>query len=611
MDLNTLEITDQEKHEAYLGLEAVEGSRRPSDDRGKYLAALPEQDGTECVSATVKVENVFDLDESGRGSGELIGQDLIITFSPYTIEKNRHGYDAGGQPTKAGETVSGWLTLDFNMQQVDWITTDTDTDVRMEDAGATDGENAEQADAGATDGENAEQADAEAADGENVEQADAEDTGAQNEDHANSEDADAQSKNNTDSEDADAQSEDQADSADKAETADTKEDEAETDEKKEVSEDKNVAGQQLVKKIITTTVTKKAKIVFAEKVKEDKKLGIKGTDEISTTLKMEEVRVEEIEASEEDESQEDNSEKAVEEDRQSSVRMPAVTFDQSIFVHGGKLGSDTDTMESAAETTTIKVHVEADEDTFPEGTTMVLANVTGDDLDSVAEAVENAVTSNDSVSNKTRGFHAVDISFRDANGKEIEPRKQIRVSMTSDAIKAAVEDETTAPVVVHVEEEPTVMETIEESSTDLGKDANEDRDAEKDIDGGEETEKENENETDKDTEKETGNEPADTLTFDADSFSIYAIVYTVDFEYSVNGKMYQFSLPGGGFVSFTDLVEVLGIIGDTNLEEKESELDATEAQDTNDLLDVEASDAAKKFTADVVSVPGTRGCQQG
>ena len=303
--------------------------------------------------------------------------------------------------------------------------------------------------------------------------------------------------------------------------------------------------------------------------------------------------------------------------------MPAVTFDQSIFVHGGKLGSDTDAMETAAETTTIKVHVEADEDTFPEGTTMVLANVTGDDLDTVAEAVENAVTSNDSVSNKTRGFHAVDISFRDANGKEIEPRKQIRVSMTSDAIKAAVEDQTTAPVVVHVEEEPTVMETIEESSTDLGKDANKEKDAEKDIDGEKETEKENENETDKDTEKETGNEPADTLTFDADSFSIYAIVYTVDFEYSVNGKMYQFSLPGGGFVSFTDLVEVLNIIGDPNTHEKgnknEAEIAENAEENGNDewteesdissaanmaltLGDVEASDAVKKFVADVDSV---------
>ena len=97
----------------------------------------------------------------------------------------------------------------------------------------------------------------------------------------------------------------------------------------------------------------------------------------------------------------------------------------------------------------------------------------------------------------------------------------------------------------------------------------------------------------------------------------------VDFEYSVNGKMYQFSLRGGGFVSFTDLVEVLGIIGDTNSEENGSESGAVIAEnaeenaanievkkngvnsDTNSLLtlrDVEVSEATKKFVADVVSV---------
>ena len=42
----------------------------------------------------------------------------------------------------------------------------------------------------------------------------------------------------------------------------------------------------------------------------------------------------------------------------------------------------------------------------------------------------------------------------------------------------------------------------------------------------------------------------------------------VDFEYSVNGKMYQFSLPGGEKIALSDLIEVLGIIGDTNNGEK-------------------------------------------
>ena len=94
----------------------------------------------------------------------------------------------------------------------------------------------------------------------------------------------------------------------------------------------------------------------------------------------------------------------------------------------------------------------------------------------------------------------------------------------------------------------------------------------------------------------------DTVSFSAEGFSVYGVAYTVDFEYSVNGKMYQFSLPGGGFVSFTDLVEVLGIIGDTNAGENEAEIDAADVQDANGLLNVTASDAAKKFVTDVASV---------
>ncbi|MBP3204624.1 MAG: Cna B-type domain-containing protein, partial [Lachnospiraceae bacterium] len=92
------------------------------------------------------------------------------------------------------------------------------------------------------------------------------------------------------------------------------------------------------------------------------------------------------------------------------------------------------------------------------------------------------------------------------------------------------------------------------------------------------------------------------VEFETEGFSVFAIVYTVDFHYEINGKMYDFSIPGGGFVSFYDLVEVLGIIDDTNSEDNEGEIDAAEAQDANVLLDVEASDAAKKFVADVESV---------
>ena len=67
---------------------------------------------------------------------------------------------------------------------------------------------------------------------------------------------------------------------------------------------------------------------------------------------------------------------------------------------------------------------------------------------------------------------------------------------------------------------------------------------------------------------EVGDADDRSVKFEAESFSIYGVIYTVDFEYSVNGKMYQFSLPGGEKIALSDLIEVLGIIGDTNNGEK-------------------------------------------
>ena len=116
---------------------------------------------------------------------------------------------------------------------------------------------------------------------------------------------------------------------------------------------------------------------------------------------------------------------------------------------------------------------------------------------------------------------------------------------------------------------------------------------------------------------------AATVEFTAESFSVYGVIYTVDFHWEVDGKKYEFNLPGGGFVSFTDLVEVLGIIGNTNSggngDENRSviaeNVDGNSANkvveenginaDTNTALtlgDVEVSEATKKFVADVESV---------
>lgn len=55
----------------------------------------------------------------------------------------------------------------------------------------------------------------------------------------------------------------------------------------------------------------------------------------------------------------------------------------------------------------------------------------------------------------------------------------------------------------------------------------------------------------------------ETTEFETDGFSVYGVVYTVDFSWSTeDGKTYEFTLPGGGFVSLADLVKTLGISDD-------------------------------------------------
>ena len=55
-----------------------------------------------------------------------------------------------------------------------------------------------------------------------------------------------------------------------------------------------------------------------------------------------------------------------------------------------------------------------------------------------------------------------------------------------------------------------------------------------------------------------------TAQFTTDSFSVFALAYTVDFAYDVNGKEYEYSLPGGGFITLPQLLEVLGFNEEIN-----------------------------------------------
>ena len=97
---------------------------------------------------------------------------------------------------------------------------------------------------------------------------------------------------------------------------------------------------------------------------------------------------------------------------------------------------------------------------------------------------------------------------------------------------------------------------------------------------------------------------AGSVEFEAESLSVCGVIHTVNFYRELDGKIYEFSMPGGGFVSLEHLVEVLGInkpaadAGDDS-DSADSSGDFREAIDLNNM---EVGEAAKQLVADVANV---------
>lgn len=90
-------------------------------------------------------------------------------------------------------------------------------------------------------------------------------------------------------------------------------------------------------------------------------------------------------------------------------------------------------------------------------------------------------------------------------------------------------------------------------------------------------------------------------SFESDKFSVFGVVYTVDFHSDVDGKKFEYSIPGGGYMSFEKLIEVLGIA--ENGEQGSSKDDPTLTNNSDLTMDdIEVSKATKDFTADVEKV---------
>ncbi|MDO4615443.1 MAG: hypothetical protein Q4B15_07425 [Lachnospiraceae bacterium] len=168
---------------------------------------------------------------------------------------------------------------------------------------------------------------------------------------------------------------------------------------------------------------------------------------------------------------------------------------------------DAQTFEDTVEG--ITVHVEAPAGAFPGETTMEVSPVEREAvLDAISQTIDGTIAN----------VEAVDISFYDQDGEEIEPALPIRVLMSSQLI--AKKDE--APTVVHIRDNADAdVVPVDESA-----------------------------------------ETSDSeVVFETASFSVYALVYTVDFELTdESGYRYTFSLDGGSQITLSTLLAELGIM---------------------------------------------------
>ena len=205
----------------------------------------------------------------------------------------------------------------------------------------------------------------------------------------------------------------------------------------------------------------------------------------------------------------------------------------------------------------LKVFVDAPEGALPKGATMKVEWVPQKKLDT--DLIDEAVAKK--TDGKVNGYQAVDITFRDADGNEVEPAKKVTVTLTSG--KLASDD--TKPVLVHVESE---KEAIERSEAQGKKEVEIEAQVVKPL-------------TAKQLKKRDLADRDDQLVFDSDQFSVYAIVYTVDFHYSVDGKTYDLALQGGDAVSLRELLAGLKVFEAKDADYFMDEVKSVEFSDTS------------------------------
>ena len=145
---------------------------------------------------------------------------------------------------------------------------------------------------------------------------------------------------------------------------------------------------------------------------------------------------------------------------------------------------------------------------IPAGASLAVSEVVGEDAEAYLAQTAEALRGKETIT-LARFF---DITILDSEGQEVQPKATVEVHAS---LTAGTQD--TVKAVHFAEEGPEIIEASQDD---------------------------------------------ETVVFEAEGFSVYGIVYTVDFHYGVDGETYEFTLPGGGAVGMRELAPALGLVED-------------------------------------------------
>ena len=205
------------------------------------------------------------------------------------------------------------------------------------------------------------------------------------------------------------------------------------------------------------------------------------------------------------------------------------------------------------------VLVEAPEGALPENTEMRIEEVNSDGL---IESINESIKNDEDISGNKRvdQAKAFDITFI-YNDEIVEPDLPLKVSITS-LFMEKIDDE---PLLYHMEENDEVgkVASVVPNEEELEVISEEYSDAIKEHEEISELTSDN------------------TVSFESDSFSVYVIVYTVDFHYEINEEFFELSIPGGSYIALRDIIDVLGVKEGGSVQEFIADVETVEFSDPN------------------------------